>query len=85
MTLNHGEKELFRAKEENFQDLLDYKRSIKGALGGGRLTVRHDLATGEWVLIHADRSWPGAIMENTAKLAPLMDDFEEYLAKEVMA
>lgn len=84
MTLNRGEKELFRVKEENFQELLDYKRSIKGTLGGGCLTTRHDLITDEWVLIHSDRSFPEAAMGSTAKLAPMMDDFEEYLSKEVM-
>lgn len=85
MTLNRGEKELFRVKEENFQELLDYKRSIKGTLGGGCLTTRKDFLTEEWVLIHADRNWAGAIMESTVKSAPLMDDFEEYLTKEVRA
>lgn len=81
MTLNRGEKEIFRAKEENFQDLIDYKKSFKP--GKGAVTTRKDFSTGEWVLIYCEKNWAGAIIESAAKSAQIMDYFEEYLLKEV--
>lgn len=76
------ERELFRAKEENFQDLLDYKKSIKEKLSGGCTTVRHDYSTGEYVLVHTDKSWGTCITENAIQMTKLMEDFEDYLMKE---
>lgn len=75
------EKELFRAKEEDFQALLDYKKSIKGQLGGGSLTIRHDVTSGEYVLMHSDKTWARCILESTAKMTLLMEGFDRYLAE----
>lgn len=71
--------ELFRAKEEDFQKLLDYKKSLNGRIGAGCLTIKHDCDTDEYVLVHSEKSWAESIMESTAKSVPLMEDLENYL------
>ncbi|MCM1327756.1 MAG: hypothetical protein NC243_11275 [Lachnoclostridium sp.] len=75
------EREIFRAKEENFQELLNYKKNMKGQLSGGSLTIRHDLATEEYVLVHSDKSWAANIIGNTVKMGDALKDFEDYLAE----
>lgn len=79
------EKELFRAKEEDFQELLDYKKSIKGKLGGGFTTIRHDYEAGEYVLVHIDKNWTAHIIESAAKMSGILEGLEDYIAKEVRA
>lgn len=80
------EKELFRAKEEDFQSLLDFKKSIKGQLEGcGSLAIRRDWNTGEYVLVYSKKSFVAHILESAAKMAPLMEDFDRYLMEEVRA
>lgn len=71
--------ELIRVKEEDFQNLLDYKKSIKGSIGTGCLTIKHDYSTDEYVLVHSEKSWAASIMENSLQMVPLMKDLEDYL------
>ncbi|MCM1045619.1 MAG: hypothetical protein NC417_08925 [Candidatus Gastranaerophilales bacterium] len=77
-----GEREIFRAKKENFQELLDYKKSFKGS---GCLTIKHDWNTGEYVLVHSDKRWAASIIENIVKMKSALENFEEYLAVEERA
>lgn len=84
MKMEKLEKELFRAKAEDFQSLLDYKKSIKGSLGGGALTTRYDTETGEYVLIHRRGNWAANIIESSVKMGMIVEDFEKYLAEEGM-
>jgi len=79
MTRNAYEKEIFRAKKENFQDLLDYKKSLKGSTGIGSLTIRHDYDTDEYVLVCTSKSWASCIMESAAQMASQVVDLENYL------
>lgn len=77
-------KEIFRAKEENFQDLLDYRKSINGKLGGCT-TIRHDFGTGDYVLVHSDKSFGAHVIEGAIRMSELMADFENHIKEELKA